>query len=211
MLHGTALLPLGMLDLNELVVKPLAVAGGALVGGLVVGLVVQLASRSIAPRGVPRWVLVLSRLLGAVAAGLAVYLWIYGAGGTGGMGGGGGGWWPFGQSGSGVGTTQRSTPNTNTAPPDTTPRKRPDTLEVIMRGGDAAEKDQRFWVLDGEGPQDWDGITRAIEERKRQQPELKVIEIVIEPNRSVAHDHPAVVRLMRWAEMHQFQSYTVQR
>jgi hypothetical protein len=199
---------LGMLDVGMVVLKVLAVAGGAVLGALVIGLLVQLIGRGVAGRKLPAWVVNVSRLLGAVAGGLAVYVWVTSPGGEGGFGGGGGGWWPFGKSNSGTGVeaTQRSTPNTG-AGPSATHRERPDTLEITMRGGKAAEDDQRFYVIEGEEPRDKEHLPDAIDNWKKKKPQLKFIKIIVEPG-SVTPGNKAVEWLKGWAKQHGYEAYT---
>jgi hypothetical protein len=206
MLRCTALLLLGMIDAGMLVLKVLAVAGGAVLGALVVGLLVQLIGRAVAARGMPAWAVNVSRLLGAIAGGLAVYVWVTTPGGGGGFGGGGGGWWPFGKGGSGTGVevTQHSTPNTGSGP-SATRREQPDTLEITMRGGKEAEDDQRFYVIEGEKPLDKEHLPAAIEKwKKEKKPQLKFIKIIVEPG-SVTPGNKAVEWLISWAKKHGYE------
>jgi hypothetical protein len=201
MLRCTAPPLLGMLDVGMVVLKVLAVAGGAVLGALVIGLLVQLIGRGVAGRQLPAWVVNVSRLLGAVAGGLAVYVWVTSPGGGGGFGGGGGGWWPFGKSNSGTGVeaTQRSSPNTGSGPPATR-QERPDTLEITMRGGKEAEDDQRFYVIEGEEPLDKEHLPAAIEKwKKEKKPQLKFIKIIKGPG-SVTPGNKAVGWLIDWAK-----------
>jgi hypothetical protein len=189
-----------MMDLGLLVLKILGIVGGAAVGALLVGFIMQLAARGMRARPLPRPVLNTLRVLGAVAAGLAVWLWVFGPPGPGGFGG-SGGWWPFGQKGqsggAGSGGTGRSTG-------DETPRTTPpapearDTLTIQMRGGDEAERDQKFWVIQGDVARDWESATRAILERRQGNAELKFLKIVT-VDASVADNHPAVLKLKQWA------------
>ena len=72
------------------VIAMLALAGGAAVGYLVVAAVLRLVGRFGMRERVPRFLQVGVRLLGAVAGGALVSLWLFG-GGTGGWGSGGGG------------------------------------------------------------------------------------------------------------------------
>jgi hypothetical protein len=67
----------------DAVVKLLAIAGGALVGGLVVAFVTGAAVRAVSTRKMPPWARSVMRLLGAVAGGWLVALWLLGGGGWG--------------------------------------------------------------------------------------------------------------------------------
>jgi hypothetical protein len=187
-----------MMDLGLFVLKVLAVAGAAAIGALLVGVIVQLAARLMSTRPVPRPVLILVRVLGAVAAGLAVWLWVFGPGGPGGLGG-GGGWWPFGGKGqSGAAGTGSSTGSAKAPATQPALKERRDTLTITMRGGPEPDRDQKFYVLQGEAPRDLEETERAILEWRRTNPELKFLKIVT-ADTSVANDHPAVRRLKEWA------------
>jgi hypothetical protein len=83
----------------DVLVRCLAVAGAAAVGGVLVGLLTQLIVKATTTKKLPPWPLNTVRLLGAVASGWLVALWLFGGGGPG-IGGSGG--WGFG-SGSGRG------------------------------------------------------------------------------------------------------------
>lgn len=189
-------------NLGETVVKFLAVAGGAAVGALVFGGLVQLLGRMIAHRPVPRPALLIVRLLGAAATGLAVWLFVFGSGG-GGLGGGG---WGFGGSGgtggeTGTGTTGKDSPPVSQRDkPPTTPAAQPEeVLRVEMLGGKRYKGDERFYLAEGEnGPLQLFEVRKLIEQR-RQKSSVKVIEIVIRNEGSVAESHPAVKLLKQLA------------
>ena len=85
-----------MLDLGMHVIKWLAVAGGAAVGWLASGLLLRLLVRLSLRRSVPRKALLPVRTLGALALGLAVWIWVSSPGG---LGPGLGGWLGLGGSG----------------------------------------------------------------------------------------------------------------
>src|SRR5437870_3322704 len=82
----------GMIDLGLQILKLLAVAGGAAVGGVGSGWLLRLLAKILVHRPVPPRAAQGVKLLGAVALGWAVGLWVYGPGGGGwGRGGGLGG------------------------------------------------------------------------------------------------------------------------
>ena len=83
----------------DVLVRCLAVAGAAALGGILIGLLSQLIVKATTTRKLPPWPLNTIRVLGAVASGWLVALWLFGGGGPG-IGGTGG--WGFG-SGSGRG------------------------------------------------------------------------------------------------------------
>jgi hypothetical protein len=195
-----------MRDLGLLVLKILAVVGAAALGALVVGFVVRLAARAVSTREVPRPVMTTLRILGAVAAGLAVWLWVFSPAGPEGWGGGGGGWWPFGKSGTGTGTGTGSASGEQ-RPPATSPAptQRHDTLSVTMRGGGDAESKQEFYVLEGDKPRTLKELGEVILQRRQHNPELKFIKIVT-TDESVADNHGAVRQLKDWARAHNLET-----
>jgi hypothetical protein len=146
-------------DIGARLVNGLAVVGGAVVGWVLAGVLVQLLVRLIARRPAPPVALRLVRLLGGIAAGLAVYLLVFGTGGGWGLGGPGG--WIFGGRGSqGNGTGLTTGPTGKDRPPPGTPPttgKAPtpapaDTLrvEIIPANLAAERKDRRFYRVQGE-------------------------------------------------------------
>jgi len=111
---------IGLLAVGETVgyvEKALAVIGGFVIGGLLTGLLVQVITRLSTGQKVPRWVLHTLRLLGGIAVGWLVLLWVMGGGGSGLGGSGGFGFGP----GSGSGTSDekgKPASKTNEKPPD---------------------------------------------------------------------------------------------
>jgi hypothetical protein len=87
----------------DVLVRCLAVAGAAALGGVLLGLLTQLVVKALTMQKVSRWPLNTVRVLGAVASGWLVALWLFGGGGPG-IGGSGG--WGFG-SGSGRGDADK--------------------------------------------------------------------------------------------------------
>jgi hypothetical protein len=74
----------------DVLVRILAIAGAAALGGVLLGLLTQLLVRATTTRKLPPWPLNTVRVLGAVASGWLVALWLFGGGGLGI--GGSGGW-----------------------------------------------------------------------------------------------------------------------
>src|SRR5438552_283673 len=68
---------LGIPDLGLLLVKLLAVVGGAAVGGIGGGGLSRLFCRFVVRRQAPKPVVKLVRLLGAALLGLAVWFWVF--------------------------------------------------------------------------------------------------------------------------------------
>lgn len=118
-------------------VKILAIIGGGALGGLLVGALAQLLSRGLTAQRLPRWPLNIIRLLGAVAAGWLVALWVFGGGG-GGLGGPGG---PG--LGAGSGTENGKRPKEErpkTTPGDREPLPASAVLRVEVLGDPALQK-----------------------------------------------------------------------
>jgi hypothetical protein len=178
----------GFLDPGTLALKVLAVVGAFTVGAVVTGWLAKLLAKMMGFQTVYPFLLRWSRLLGGLAIGLVVWS---------GIGGGGNGWWPFGQGGgagnSGSGEASGPKPPSNQGP--TNPEQ---TLRVQMRGGAEPEKDDKFYVIEGEKPRTWEDLESVLKERKKNS-NLKIIEIVIS-KRSVDEDNPAVKKLKNWAK-----------
>jgi hypothetical protein len=198
-----------MLDVQMLLLKWLAVIGGALVGFLAVGWFVQLLCRGLFRVKVPRTVLISVRGLGMVCFGMLVYLWAFGEGGTGGLGG-GGGWWPFGaKSGGGTGSATQAQsaqqPKPEAAanqfhqPPEPIGQH---VIHIRLLGGQQV-KDQRFYLVDEEKEtRTWPDLLKVLDERRKQDSALKIVEIVLLAD-SVDRDNPAVTQLERWVKEHE--------
>ncbi len=208
--YDAAVPSLGMVDLGLQILKVLAVIGGATVGGLGSGWLLRFGAKVLVHRPVPPLLARLVQLLGAVLLGWAVWLWVYGLGGSGwGMGGGIGG------LGSGVqpGTNAQKAASSGSQPearveitPDKPTATTPESgvgsaiLRVEMLGG-ARVREQRFYRLEGETEaRTFTQLRQAIAERRQQKPQsvMKSIDIVIYEN-SVSKDHPAVKDLEKWA------------
>lgn len=180
-----------------LAVKALATVGGAVIGGLALGLLVRVIGRWFSSRGAPRWVVRLMRGLGAVAAGCGVWFIVSGEGG--GWGGAGGAL--LGGRGEGSNTGKRATAVGPTGEERPTARSAvrpgPDTLQVIMLGGDLVAEG-RFYVIDGDPKRlTLPELKQAV--KTRQEAGLNKIEILIY-GQSVAENHQAVRDLRQWAE-----------
>lgn len=187
-----------MFDLGLVLMKLLAILGGAAFGALVTRVLVGGITRIVARRRMPRPALNLVSLLGAVAAGLAVWLWLFGAGGGGGFGS-GSGWWPFGGRGGNGGTgTGAGMGATHRAPPDSAPRSEERTLQVHMLGGSRVQ-DGRFYVLNRDSPRTLSELQETLRQRRQGNANLSEVEIVIYKD-SVAEDTAAVRELLQWLE-----------
>ena len=189
-------------NLGDKVIKGLAVVGAAVIGGLGSGLVLRLLSRALVYRAPPRFALIVVRLLGTIAVGLTAGLFLF-QDGSGGLGGGGGGWWPFGQGGAGGGAAQPNSSSSQISHEE--PEGKPDdSITVRMLGGEEAERDQRFYKIEGQAPMTFKELQDTLQQRRSQTPALQVVVIVIS-GKSVDAGSPAVLRLKDWLEKHRFE------
>ena len=199
-----------MLDLGMLVLKGLAVAGGAAVGWLGSGLLLRLLVRLSLQRGVPQKMLLPVRALGAVALGLAVWVWVSSSGGGGP---GRGGWFGFGGGGgqpSAVNTepgpsaeqaAERDTAKPKPPVDESPPQPAAETLQIEILGG-ARVQNERFYLVEGEKEPRTLSEVRHILQARRQDPEKPPLRgiVILLYGSSVARDHPAVKNLVKWAE-----------
>jgi hypothetical protein len=190
-------------NLGQLVVKVLAVAGGVLVGGLGLGLLVQLLARALYGGGIPKWLLQVIRVLGAIAGGWTVALFVFGSGSGMGFGGGGGGPGTGKEGGSG-GPAPGVTSKEETPPADTRRESSSGgteaggTLRIEVLG--EGVKEGRFYRLEGETKaRTLEELKDAVEHVRQEKPGLKKVEIVLYEN-SPDRDRPAVTELQRWAK-----------
>lgn len=175
-------------DFNGLVVRVLAVAGGAALGAFVVGFIVRLAGRFLTSRPVPRPVMMALRLLGAFAFGLAVWLWLFGPGGPG-WGGSGG---LFGAGGRGNGQA----PDSAAEPTDRNQTSRAavraatpaETLRVVILPGPV--QNERVYRIEGDRePRNLSELKAALEERLRQGT-YRALEVVFYDNSNTPANLP---------------------
>jgi hypothetical protein len=198
---------LGIFGPLQVLLRVIAVAGGAVVGALVSGLLFSLIARIVFKQRPPRAVKRFVQVLGAIALGLALWKMPLG------LGGGGEGWGiGFGLGGdqTGKGPSESASPSERSQaenhPPasaeSSPPRSEAETLRIEMLGGQRVQN-KRFYLLEGDNePKTSAELHKAIEARQKQdKPPLKGIEIIINEH-SVAHDHPAVRDLEGWARDH---------
>lgn len=185
------------LSFDTLIVRLLAVAGGAAGGAFLVGSVLRLGGRVLGGRQAPRLATTTVRALGATAAGLAVWLYVSGLGGS--HWGPGGGGSVFG--GTGSGTESGPAPQTSAVPSNRVTKlsSTPDeTIRVILLGGERV-KDGRFYEVPAtSGAMTFAELTDLLRRRQRDTG-LKTVEILIYSD-SVAENHAAVRRLIQWAK-----------
>ena len=188
---------LAILDLQMLVVKVLAVAGGGALGFLGGGLLLRALCRFLFVRRPPRRAVLTTRILGAVVLGWLVYLWVFGSGGWGWLGG-GGGWWPFGgRGGAGNGASSAPMPTAQKQ----APTKEAEPVRVLVLGGRKVV-DQRFYLVEGESQAwTWPELVNYLTRQLQKEPDLRVAEIILYKD-SVDRDNPAVSDLETWAKEH---------
>jgi hypothetical protein len=181
----------GLLADSDGLVRLLAVVGGAVLGAIIIGFLANLLARLATTRKLPRWAANVVRLLGAVAAGWLVALWVFGGGGAG-IGGSGG--WGFG-SGTGRGESTAKVPSTGqTVSPSTAakaPNELPDsdsnTLRVEVLGAAAlkrlgkAELERCYRVDADGGPRllTLKEVKDLIAERLKKEPPLRHVALVL--------------------------------
>ena len=176
---------------TDWVVRVLAVAGGAALGVLIISLIVRLLGRLLGTRRVPGPLYLMVRILGAIVGGWAVWLLVFGGGGSG-IGGPGGS--HAGGPGTGKGTGAEKPAATQPAG-----THRANTLAVVMLGGARVHGDRFYQVAGAKEPLNLEELKEVL--KKRQAAGLQGVEIVIYEN-SVSRDHSAVSALQQWALDH---------
>jgi hypothetical protein len=201
----------GWMEETSGLVKLLAVIGGAVIGALLVGFFSNLLARLATTRKLPPWALNVVRLLGAIAAGWLVALWLFGGGGPGVGGAGGLGI----GSGTGHGPSTAKTPTTGqtTAPapaarsPDGQPQSASESVRIevlgpaaLMKIGKATQPERCYRVETDMGPQllTLQETKNWIRARLKRQPPLRRLDLVLY-NDSPAANVPFVRDLANWA------------
>jgi hypothetical protein len=205
--RGFVFFPLALVDLNLILLKLLAVAGGAVLGGGIGGVIARRLARLAFRKETPRMLLLASRGIGCVAAGLLVWLWAFGTGGSGlgfgsgGLGSGGGKMIGYDQAREQDASQQETGRNQKqTETPGQAGASVPRPARIEMLGGSRVQED-RFYIIDAQpAPVTIDQLRKVLLAKKNQEQEpLKVIDIVIYED-SVDKDHPAVRDLEQWAD-----------
>jgi hypothetical protein len=183
-------------QVGQIVVKVLAVAGGAAVGGLLTGAMVGVTIRKLLRRKQPPATRTFFRLLGGVAGGLAAGVLLFtGLGG-------GGGW--FGGAGPGDSKgdlTSTPAPHADVPTaraPETTNPPAPPPLRVVMLGGDLVRNGAAYRIEGERQPRTLADLKQVIEARTAAAPPAKALEILVYDN-SVARGSVPVEDLDRWA------------
>jgi hypothetical protein len=188
----------------DVLVRILAVAGAAAVGGVLLGLLSQLIVRAMTTRKLPPWPLNTIRVLGAVASGWLVALWLFGGGGLG-IGGSGG--WGFG-SGTGRGDADKKFAEKDKdgkdkggKGTDSTPPAAPDqSLRVEVLGPPAMHpRCYRIQGAAGGKLLTLEEVKQAVEQRRKQSPPLRRLVVVLYYD-SPVKERPLVQDLAQWAD-----------
>jgi hypothetical protein len=198
-------LPLGAMspdnNLGELIIRALAVAGAALVGGLASGLVLQVLVRLTTTARVPKGVLRVVRVLGAVALALAAALFLFNKGN--GLGGGGWGWFGGGPGTGGEGPTTPAESTARQAPRDTGRESgtAPAGPGRMLRVEVLVDRRNQATAFRPEGRSDLLSLAdleKYVAGRHAQAPGLQRLELVIYLN-SPDRDSGPVKELLAWA------------
>jgi hypothetical protein len=191
----------------DVLVRGLAVVGAAVLGGLLLGLLTQLVVKAMTTRKLPPWPLNTVRLLGAVASGWLVALWLFGGGGPG-VGGTGG--WGFG-SGTGRGEGDQKAAEKDKGGKGTggTPVPADESLRVEVLGdpdlgriaGAGFDPHRYYRVQGAQGGAllTLDEVKRAVKERQQQSPPLRRLVLVLYLD-SPTEEVGRVVDLKTWAD-----------
>jgi hypothetical protein len=191
-------------NLGDWVVKLLAVAGGVLVGGVGSGLLLQLLVRLTTAGRVPKWILQVVRVLGAVIGGWIVAMFVFGSGTGTGMGWGGGGGTGTGPEGTGRGTGAEPRAREEPGPQETAPergtaRAAPDRT---LRVDGLVDRRNNTTAFRLQGQQDLlslDDLEKYVRSRREQAPALQRLELVLYRN-SPDRDSGPVKELLAWAQ-----------
>jgi hypothetical protein len=104
-----------------------------------------------------------------------------------------------GAGGSGTGSDGTAKPGPTGRGPGADTRPQPsEKLRIQMLGGERVH-DQRFYVLDHEGPRSWSEMQEVLAARLQREPRPEVVEVVIYQD-SVDKDNPAVQQLVNWVK-----------
>lgn len=202
-LFGFLPVPLAQLDLGMLLMKLLAVAGGAVLGGAIAGTGARWLTRFTIRKQAPRTLVFSSRIIGCALAGVGVWLWAFGAGGSG-FGFGTGGLGSGGENYVGYKPVKEKEEKTSETSTEQKSNEKPGTnslsiARVQMLGGSRVQQD-RFYIVDEQPqPVTMAELRELLTSRKKQEKDpLKVIEIIVYED-SVDKEHPAVRDLEKWA------------
>lgn len=178
----------------DILVRLLAVVGGAAAGATGIGLLLRFAGKLVGAKSAPRRPVLVLRGLAGLAGGWVAWLLVFGTGGFG-IGGPGG----FGRGGGQNAGVEGSASNTQLASV-TSPVEPRKSLAILMLGGGRV-KQERFYLPVGDStPKTLSELKELI--RQRQKNGVNEIEIMVYDN-SVAKDHAAVAALEEWSKQNQ--------
>jgi hypothetical protein len=187
--------------------KGLAVLGGAVVGGFLVGLLVRFLVKALSAQKVPPKIMLIVRLLGAVAAGWLVALWVWGGGGPG-IGGSGGIGFGGGTGGNKPPATESHKDQVRSDKGENAGREGVLRVEVLtnlavekLLGKEAVRAQRYYHVLSTEEKDllTLDELKEIIRKRAKEQPPPRRLDIVTGPESPVP-ELPRVNDLTRWAK-----------
>jgi hypothetical protein len=193
-------------SIGSTVVNILAVAGGAAVGYFGTYGLVWVLCRATVHKTPPKIAQKILSALGGIACGLLVAMLLFQGEGTGW--GSGGGWNLFGGSGKGNSSASSTNP---TVPQATTQRTTPTsianldtatTMQIRMLGPNTVKGD-KFYQIEKEPTayslEDLKPIIRGRMKAHDGQPGIRALEIIVDPETSVARNHPKVKELSDFA------------
>jgi hypothetical protein len=188
-------------DFSSPILKFLAVAGGAVIGGLLIGFVGRAATRMLTTRPMPVWGVRTLRVVGGLASGWLVYLYLSSGGGSG-VGGPGGG-----KPGGDKDNRQA------TKPPEKAPKKKTDkkepageplrievlgsrALKILKRPAGGPYRGYRIQGDEEKTLYDLTGIEAVLRERRQKNQALRVVLVIYKdsPDRGL----PVVADLAEW-------------
>jgi len=181
-------------EVPGLIVRVLAVIGGAVLCGLLMGFLARFLTRLLTTRQMPLWAIRFVRLCGAVVGGWLVALLVFGGGGSG-LGGGGG----RGLGGAGQGTAAKDSKEPKPPEPPAKDNTQPNGGKTVVKVTVLAEealKDitgtskpdlERRYRIEGESPKALRSLAEIKEEllkRRMETPDLKVDVVLYEDSLS---------------------------
>lgn len=188
----------------QLVVNCFAVAGGFLAGYLLTWVVARLLDRWLTGGKSPHQLHLAARIIGGIAVAILVAMFVFGSGG-GGTGNGTGGTPGDEKTGTTGGGTGPTVPTTNDTKPTVkttieNPAPPEQRLRVTLLGGDDV-RDEKFYLVDDDPtPKAFGEVVTAVNAKKDATQKAVGVEIRFPARNSPAQDHPAVLRLTRWAQ-----------
>jgi len=188
----------------QLVVDCFAVAGGFLAGYLLTWVVARQLDKWLTGHKSPYQLHLAARIIGGIAVAILVAMFVFGSGGSGDGSGTGGTPGDDKTNATGGGGTPTLPTTNDTKPPLKTPNENPappeQRLRVTLLGGDDV-RDEKFYLVDDDTqPKTFGEVIAAVNAKKDTTQKPVGIEIRFPARNAPAQDHPAVMRLTRWAQ-----------